>query len=140
MFYFCKKKNLVTSQPSLAFVCGDCFCLQFYYFSCLQKETFHHLYSFYCQNKPASEELRRQVGDNNPFFVECQTKLSHKLPLGAYLLKPVQRITKYQLLLKVRGNIGTRVISRTTVSQDVQTRFPVQLAFAKFLSKIKGNF
>ena len=29
---------------------------------------------------------------------------------------------------------------RTTVSQDVQTLFPVQLAFAKFLSKIKGNF
>ena len=29
---------------------------------------------------------------------------------------------------------------RTTVSQDVQTWFPVQLAFAKFLSKIKGNF
>ena len=29
---------------------------------------------------------------------------------------------------------------RTTVSQDVQTRFPVQLAFAKFLFKIKGNF
>ena len=29
---------------------------------------------------------------------------------------------------------------RTTVSLDVQTRFPVQLAFAKFLSKIKGNF
>ena len=26
--------------------------------------------------------------------------------------------------------------SRTTVSQDVQTRFPVQLAFAKFLSRI----
>ena len=30
-----------------------------------------------------------------------------------------------------------RVLPRTTVSQDVQTRFPVQLAFAKFLSKIK---
>ena len=29
---------------------------------------------------------------------------------------------------------------RTTISQDVQTPFPVQLAFAKFLSKIKGNF
>ena len=29
---------------------------------------------------------------------------------------------------------------RTTVSQDVQTRFSVQLAFAKFLSKIKENF
>ena len=32
---------------------------------------------------------------------ECQRRLGHKLPLGAYLLKPVQRITKYQLLLKV---------------------------------------
>ena len=28
-------------------------------------------------------------------------------------------------------------IARTSVSQDVQTRFPVQLAFAKFLTKIK---
>ena len=31
-------------------------------------------------------------------------------------------------------------ILRTTVLQDVQTRFSVQLAFDKFLSKIKGNF
>ena len=30
--------------------------------------------------------------------------------------------------------------ARTTVSQDVQTWFSVQLAFAKFLSKIMGNF
>ena len=29
---------------------------------------------------------------------------------------------------------------RTTISQDVQNRFPAQLAFAKFLSRIKGNF
>ena len=29
---------------------------------------------------------------------------------------------------------------RTTLSQDVQKWFPVQLAFAKFLSRIKGNF
>ncbi|XP_021347383.1 guanine nucleotide exchange factor DBS-like isoform X3 [Mizuhopecten yessoensis] len=59
-----------------------------------------HLYSVYCQNKLRSEALRNQVGDQNPFFLECQRKLGHKLPLGAYLLKPVQRITKYQLLLK----------------------------------------
>ena len=31
-------------------------------------------------------------------------------------------------------------VSRTTVSQDVQTWYSVQLAFAKFLSKIKENF
>ena len=29
---------------------------------------------------------------------------------------------------------------RTIVSQDVQTWFSVQLTFAKFLPKIKGNF
>ena len=33
-----------------------------------------------------------------------------------------------------------KFLSRTTVSQDMQTRFLVQLAFAKFLSRIKGNF
>ena len=30
-------------------------------------------------------------------------------------------------------------ITRTTVSQDVQTQCPVQLAFVKFLYKIWGN-
>uniref|UniRef100_A0A8V5FRI5 Uncharacterized protein n=1 Tax=Melopsittacus undulatus TaxID=13146 RepID=A0A8V5FRI5_MELUD len=43
--------------------------------------------------------LWRQCGDSI-FFQECQRKLDHKLSLDAYLLKPVQRITKYQLLLK----------------------------------------
>ena len=32
------------------------------------------------------------------------------------------------------------IMPRTTLSQDVQTWFPVQLAFSKFLSKIEGNF
>ncbi|GFN98118.1 guanine nucleotide exchange factor dbs [Plakobranchus ocellatus] len=64
-----------------------------------RKEEFQ-MYSIYCQNKPKSEALRIRVGDSNPFFKECQRQLGHRLPLGAYLLKPIQRITKYQLLLK----------------------------------------
>ncbi|CAG5133868.1 unnamed protein product [Candidula unifasciata] len=64
-----------------------------------RKEEFQ-MYSIYCQNKPKSEALRMTVDDNNAFFKECQKSLGHKLPLGAYLLKPIQRITKYQLLLK----------------------------------------
>lgn len=36
------------------------------------------------------------------FLRECQERLRHALPLGAYLLKPVQRILKYHLLLQVR--------------------------------------
>lgn len=36
------------------------------------------------------------------FFRERQESLRHSLPLGSYLLKPVQRILKYHLLLHVR--------------------------------------
>ncbi|CAG0921116.1 unnamed protein product [Notodromas monacha] len=65
-----------------------------------RKDQLYQLYTKYCRNKPSSEDLRRRVGDSNPFFLECQRNLGHKLPLSAYLLKPVQRVTKYQLLLK----------------------------------------
>ena len=41
---------------------------------------------------------------------------------------------------KVSAKMGIVIGSRTTISQDVQTRFSVQLAFAKFLSKIKEIF
>ncbi|XP_030602951.1 proto-oncogene DBL [Archocentrus centrarchus] len=63
-----------------------------------RKEKFQ-VYERYCQNKPRSELLWRQCADS-PFFQECQKKLDHKLGLDSYLLKPVQRLTKYQLLLK----------------------------------------
>ncbi|KAG7484283.1 hypothetical protein MATL_G00047950 [Megalops atlanticus] len=63
-----------------------------------RKENFQ-VYERYCQNKPRSESLWRQFSDC-AFFQECQKKLEHKLGLDSYLLKPVQRLTKYQLLLK----------------------------------------
>ncbi|NXY13117.1 MCF2L factor, partial [Atrichornis clamosus] len=65
----------------------------------LKRKEDLQIYEKYCQNKPRSEALWRQCGDSF-FFQECQRKLDHKLSLDAYLLKPVQRITKYQLLLK----------------------------------------
>ncbi|KAJ3639462.1 hypothetical protein Zmor_002822 [Zophobas morio] len=65
-----------------------------------RRDIFFRLYSCYCQNIPRSEQLRETLMDSNMFFQTCQRKLGHKLPLAAYLLKPVQRITKYQLLLK----------------------------------------
>ncbi|KAF2982839.1 hypothetical protein EK904_008127, partial [Melospiza melodia maxima] len=64
----------------------------------LQREDFQ-MYEKYCQNKPRSESLWRQCSESS-FFQECQRKLEHKLGLDSYLLKPVQRLTKYQLLLK----------------------------------------
>ncbi|ELU03898.1 hypothetical protein CAPTEDRAFT_228658 [Capitella teleta] len=85
---FLKELENCRNTPALV---GKCFA---------ERSEEFKMYSYYCQNKPISEDLRREIGDNNPFFKECQARLDHKLPLGAYLLKPVQRITKYQLLLK----------------------------------------
>ncbi|XP_068124173.1 guanine nucleotide exchange factor DBS isoform X5 [Hyperolius riggenbachi] len=65
----------------------------------LERMEDFQIYEKYCQNKPRSESLWRQCSDA-AFFQECQRKLDHKLSLDSYLLKPVQRITKYQLLLK----------------------------------------
>lgn len=39
------------------------------------------------------------------FFQERQTTLNHSLPLETYLLKPVQRILKYHLLLQVTPHV-----------------------------------
>ncbi|XDV54241.1 hypothetical protein PO909_022579 [Leuciscus waleckii] len=63
-----------------------------------RKENFQ-VYERYCHNKPRSEALWRQCSDS-VFIQECKRKLDHKLGLDSYLLKPVQRLTKYQLLLK----------------------------------------
>lgn len=40
------------------------------------------------------------------FFRDRQANLKRSLPLGSYLLKPVQRILKYHLLLQVVKDIS----------------------------------
>ena len=56
------------------------------------------MYVKYCENKPKSEFL---VGEYFEYFEELRVKLGKKLQLPDLLIKPVQRIMKYQLLLKV---------------------------------------
>ncbi|XP_060230472.1 proto-oncogene DBL isoform X1 [Meriones unguiculatus] len=65
----------------------------------LERKDDFQIYAKYCQNKPRSELIWRKYSEC-AFFQECQRKLKHRLGLDSYLLKPVQRITKYQLLLK----------------------------------------
>ncbi|XP_035271632.1 guanine nucleotide exchange factor DBS isoform X2 [Anguilla anguilla] len=84
---FLKELENCVENPELV---GRCF---------LKRKEDLQIYEKYCQNKPRSEALWRQCGDC-AFFQECQKRLEHKLSLDAYLLKPVQRITKYQLMLK----------------------------------------
>uniref|UniRef100_G3THX8 MCF.2 cell line derived transforming sequence n=1 Tax=Loxodonta africana TaxID=9785 RepID=G3THX8_LOXAF len=51
-------------------------------------------------DKPRKKVIMPSYGEEAAIFLECQRKLKHRLGLDSYLLKPVQRITKYQLLLK----------------------------------------
>ncbi|XP_068123529.1 rho guanine nucleotide exchange factor 25 isoform X2 [Hyperolius riggenbachi] len=57
-----------------------------------------HMYVVYCQNKPKSEHIVSEYIDS--YFEELRQQLSHRLQLNDLLIKPVQRIMKYQLLLK----------------------------------------
>ncbi|XP_062931692.1 rho guanine nucleotide exchange factor 25 isoform X1 [Cynocephalus volans] len=57
-----------------------------------------HMYVVYCQNKPKSEYVVSEFGDS--YFEELRQQLGHRLQLNDLLIKPVQRIMKYQLLLK----------------------------------------
>lgn len=56
------------------------------------------IYVNYCQNKPISNDFVVQNGGTYFDDIQKKYKIEHSLP--AYLIKPVQRITKYQLLLK----------------------------------------
>uniref|UniRef100_A0A8C3SSC7 non-specific serine/threonine protein kinase n=1 Tax=Chelydra serpentina TaxID=8475 RepID=A0A8C3SSC7_CHESE len=60
-----------------------------------------HMYIVYCQNKPKSEHIVSEYIDT--FFEDLKQRLGHRLQLTDLLIKPVQRIMKYQLLLKVRA-------------------------------------
>nr|CAD7454630.1 unnamed protein product [Timema tahoe] len=78
------------------------------------------IYTEYCTNYPRTvsvlTELMRQEATVR-LFRERQTALQHTLPLGSYLLKPVQRILKYHLLLQVTSvnSIVTRFNVRTNI-------------------------
>ncbi|KAM9860659.1 puratrophin-1 isoform 1-T3 [Aulostomus maculatus] len=55
------------------------------------------LYALYSKNKPKSDALLANHGLT--FFRRKQLELGDKMDLSSYLLKPIQRMTKYALLL-----------------------------------------
>ncbi|XP_076003059.1 rho guanine nucleotide exchange factor 40 isoform X2 [Genypterus blacodes] len=69
------------------------------------KEQFG-LYALYSKNKPKSDALLASHG--NTFFRRKQVELRDKMDLSSYLLKPVQRMSKYALLLTdIMKEVGT---------------------------------
>ncbi|XP_058980448.1 uncharacterized protein LOC101893012 isoform X3 [Musca domestica] len=64
----------------------------------LQMESKFYLYALYNKNKPKSDALMSEYGTT--FFKSKQIELNDKMDLASYLLKPVQRMGKYALLLQ----------------------------------------
>ncbi|KAF7221543.1 triple functional domain protein isoform X7 [Nothobranchius furzeri] len=64
----------------------------------LRQEQRLNMYVVYCQNKPKSELIVSEYIDT--YFEELKQQLGQRLQITDLLIKPVQRIMKYQLLLK----------------------------------------
>ncbi|CAK1549193.1 unnamed protein product [Leptosia nina] len=72
------------------------------------------VYTSYCTGYPRTMERLAALASKPQSareFREKQVELSHSLPLASYLLKPVQRILKYHLLLQ---NVVKQCASRET--------------------------
>uniref|UniRef100_A0A2R8MDX7 Pleckstrin homology and RhoGEF domain containing G4B n=1 Tax=Callithrix jacchus TaxID=9483 RepID=A0A2R8MDX7_CALJA len=66
--------------------------------SFLRHEEQFGMYAIYSKNKPQSDALLSSHG--NAFFKDKQRELGDKMDLASYLLRPVQRVAKYALLLQ----------------------------------------
>ncbi|XP_031515338.1 pleckstrin homology domain-containing family G member 2 isoform X7 [Papio anubis] len=69
----------------------------------VQRSEDFDIYTLYCMNYPSSLALLRELSLSPPaalWLQERQAQLRHSLPLQSFLLKPVQRILKYHLLLQ----------------------------------------
>ncbi|KAK1172667.1 hypothetical protein AOXY_G5304 [Acipenser oxyrinchus oxyrinchus] len=84
--YFLKELEHCVDYPLLV---SSCF---------LRHEEQFGMYALYSKNKPQSDTLLASHG--NGFFKNKQLELGDKMDLASYLLKPIQRMSKYALLLK----------------------------------------
>ncbi|XP_060938421.1 pleckstrin homology domain-containing family G member 3 isoform X2 [Limanda limanda] len=69
----------------------------------VDKSEYFEIYTQYCTNYPNSVAALTDCMRSNTlakFFMDRQAALKRSLPLGSFLLKPVQRILKYHLLLQ----------------------------------------
>ncbi|XP_045464093.1 uncharacterized protein LOC123673564 isoform X3 [Harmonia axyridis] len=64
----------------------------------LKHDKKFYLYALYNKNKPKSDTIMSEYG--TIFFKSKQIELDDKMDLASYLLKPVQRMGKYALLLQ----------------------------------------
>eukprot|EP00794_Sanderia_malayensis_P018860 gene18860-20760_t len=91
----------------------------------LRWERQFYVYAMYNKNKPRSDALLEDFG--NAYFSAKQNELGDKLNLASYLIKPVQRLGKYALLLKDMTNCCTSNDPRLSELQAAQDMIKFQL-------------
>ncbi|XP_074043916.1 pleckstrin homology domain-containing family G member 1 isoform X2 [Macrotis lagotis] len=91
----------------------------------VSKSEDFHIYTQYCTNYPRSVAVLTECMRNKmvaKFFRERQETLHHSLPLGSYLLKPVQRILKYHLLLhEIENHLDKETDGYDVVREAIDT-------------------
>ncbi|XP_016988483.1 rho guanine nucleotide exchange factor 25-like isoform X4 [Drosophila rhopaloa] len=82
------------------------------------------LYYTYCSNKPLSEYI---VGAHYQYFDCIRKKLGDRLDLSNLIIKPVQRITKYELLIKelIRATEGAGLYKEVPMLQEAYQQMKV---------------
>ena len=92
----------------------------------LRHESKFYLYALYNKNKPKSDALMTEYGTQ--FFRSKQLELNDKMDLASYLLKPVQRMGKYALLLQQ--------LQKTCSKVEVIKKYKALLTNLKTVGKI----
>lgn len=99
----------------------------------LQNDSGFSIYTVYCTDYPRTMNVLTELTSDEKtavLFRERQTALGHALPLGSYLLKPVQRILKYHLLLqrlskqcesKHKPTVDLALATMTSVAAHINT-------------------
>ncbi|XP_053971308.1 uncharacterized protein LOC128872533 isoform X1 [Hylaeus volcanicus] len=90
---------------------GQCF---------LRHEKKFYLYALYNKNKPNSDSLMAEYGTG--FFKQKQLELGDKMDLASYLLKPVQRMGKYALLLQQLVKAGTDLSEQMSGKEEKEEK------------------
>ncbi|XP_049818825.1 kalirin isoform X2 [Aethina tumida] len=94
------------------------------------------MYVHYCKNKPESNSMLVQHGGG--YYEELQKKHKVEHPIAAYLIKPVQRITKYQLLLKDLQSCCEEGQGEIKDGLEVMLNVPKKANDAMHLSLLEG--
>ncbi|CAL1263824.1 unnamed protein product, partial [Larinioides sclopetarius] len=95
------------------------------------------VYTQYCTNYPRTVSVLTELMGNSEtaeIFKERQMALQHSLPLGSYLLKPVQRILKYHLLLQ---NMVKHANKESDGYCDVKNALSVMTGIAYHINDMK---